>query len=141
MAFDAVIGYTSETLPENYFESSEAWVKVDMQRAVEVIENGIRDLGPLLTFYRRLVELCMLVGDYDNAIDWQTEIIDRSERKERAYLERAKIFLTAKDPENARSDLQSARDAIEKLPPRIRSQKNILELEEEIRLELSALSH
>lgn len=123
--FEQVIDYSIKTLPLNYFEASRAWENCntpeDIQKAVAIIQHGIDDLGELLTFYLRLVELSLSSKNYQAAIAYQTNIIEKSFRRERPLYQRAMIHLAAGDKVAARLDLENAEKAIEQLPTRVKN--------------------
>ncbi len=122
--FEAVIQHADKTFTENYLEAAFAWEQdsneSSFNNAVEIIEKGIQDLGPLLMFYNKLVNLHANAGLYDNAVKYQNEIIKLSNRKERPYYQRALIYLKDGNVEFARADLLKSKQEIEKLPQRIK---------------------
>lgn len=131
-SFEDVIQLASERLPENYFEASLAWQKSKhedaYQKSVDYILIGIDDLGPLISFYHQLVKLAQEQSDYKKVIDYQTQIIDLSDRKERAYYNRGLTYLAVEDHSLAQSDFLLAKKAIDLLNIRLQNQKPTKEL-------------
>ena len=129
---DKVLLYAQHPITENYLESSKAWEKYGgpqgSKRAVEVIETGIGALGNLFVFLERLVELHCQYKNYTTAIDYQNQIIDHSARKENAYYKRARIYLEKGDFISAKLDLEKVLVSIHELPPRIKRNKAMQDL-------------
>lgn len=141
--FEEVILRSETTLPENYLEASYAWENSGIQkgneRAIVIIHTGMQTIGPLRTFLDRLVEISLRNQDFDAAIGYQTEIIGQSERKEWAYYQRALTYIMKGDMVLARADLQAADTEILRLPQRLQSQKNVLDLKEKITFQFESL--
>jgi len=100
--------------------------------SIEVIKEALSELGPITTMQVKLVDLLMEVNMYEEAILNQSEIIASSNRKERQYLKRAKIYFELQDEESAQKDLLSSIENIKSLPIRIRKSKKMNELMSEI---------
>ncbi len=134
--YEKVISLAEKTFTENYFETSTAWEKAGTEEgfdhAVQVLEKGIEDLGPLLVLHDRLVSLHTDNGYFNEAIDWQNRILELSPRKERPYYDRAMIFLEMGDIESAKLDFDQAKQAISQLPVRIRNVESTRQLSAEI---------
>ncbi|MEZ5023837.1 MAG: hypothetical protein R2728_11365 [Chitinophagales bacterium] len=122
--FEKVIEKADKTFTENYMEAAFAWEYSKHERNIEnsiaIIEKGIVDLGDLILFYDRLVDLNQLSGNIDNAIINQNKIIELSNRKERPYYQRALIYLSNGNIAAARADLTKSKEEIDKLPERIK---------------------
>ena len=131
--FEKVIAQAQETRPENYLNASAAWEQANMtKQSKAILQKGIDDLGHLLVFHSKLVELSLQTQDWETAIAHQTQIIELSTRKERAYYERALIYLEQKQTQKAKLDLEQALLLIEKLPSRIKKTLASLELKNSI---------
>lgn len=86
------------------------------QDAEEIIREGITRLGRLHVLEKELVSVYLNEKRYSEAIQVQSEIIDRWTIKTSPYYERAQIYLLAGNNEAARNDLHSALQSIDQLP-------------------------
>jgi tetratricopeptide (TPR) repeat protein len=143
LSFEKVIQFADQTFTENYMEASLAWEKENSsegkEKARKILLEGMDQLGELVVFYDRLVDLARRQGDYEAALFYQNKLVEKSNRKERAYYQRAQIQLEKGDISAARVDLQLATEAIEKLPSRLRNIKSIKELESDIQTLIQSL--
>ena len=123
-SFEQVLLQTSETLPENYMNLSICYQLMNSRNslieAVQVLLKGIEDLGPLMTFYERIVGLYIQESEFKQAIVYQNKIVELSNRKEKALFERGKIHLLNKNITAAKIDFLEAKNAINALPLNIR---------------------
>jgi tetratricopeptide (TPR) repeat protein len=144
VAFESVIRRTDLRIPENYFEASIAWEKTNTDdghcKSLDLINEGIDDLGELFTFYQRLVELNVKYGDVMPGIEYQTKIIEQSQRKERPLYERAVLYLKIGYKEDAKKDLEEAKSLISKLKDRLKNLPSTQDLSESIESTLKKLS-
>lgn len=143
ISYEKVIEYAEQTFTENYMEASIAWenvaTPVGTEKAMLAIKTGIETLGDLILFYERLVKLARKSQDYLSALYFQNKLLELSNRKERVYYQRAQIQLEKGDTLAAKEDLQHAKEAIEKLPSRLKNIKSIKELESDIQTLLRSL--
>lgn len=131
--FEKVIDYTQETKPEDYLEAAFAWEQAGMEeKSKAILQRGLSDLGNLLVFHQKLVELALKTQNFEEAIAQQTKIIDLSNRKEKAYYERALIYLQNKQEAKAKIDLELSLQLLEKLPTRIKGKQTSIELKNSI---------
>lgn len=144
-SFEEVIKYTDKTITENYLEASLAWEKSQepeySEKAINIIKTGILELGELMVFFDRLVELYLKEEDHKSALVYQSKIIEKSNRKERAYYKRALIYLDKGDQISAKSDLESSNQAIKHLPSRIKNNQAIIDLESDVYKLLKTLNN
>ena len=135
-AFVIVTQKAIQRLPSNYLDASLSFEKIGTpagnKAAIDIVYAGIDDLGEIFTFNQRLVELGLKFNNYDLAINHQTKIIETSNRKEKPYFERAKIYLESGDEEEAERNIQLAREAMKNLPSRIQHTKAMIALSEQI---------
>jgi tetratricopeptide (TPR) repeat protein len=134
--FNQVINIADERLVENYLELASACQQCTAvgarQEAVVALEKGIADLGPLLAFYEALKALAIQQQDYKTAIAQQNNIIHYSIRKERAYFERALLYVYVDDKKSALEDIQMSQNLIKQLPPRFQQMEAMLQLRQQI---------
>lgn len=105
--------------PEFYLkraQSQEASGGRHIDDAIEGLEEGLQVLGPIITMELYIVELQTKYGQYDAALQRMDRIIDRSARKDAYLLRRSDILKQAGRSDEARQDLYSALDALDKLP-------------------------
>lgn len=131
-----VISFASKTMPINYLEVSQAYLDCNDNNAYKMssqtLESGISELGPLMTFYNELVRISILYQEYEHAVEYQTAIIDLSNRKEFALLKRAELYYLMEQQPLALSDIKTSHKAIEELPERIKRNQSILKLKDKI---------
>ena len=120
----------------NYLEASQAYLDCNDNNAYkmsrQILESGISELGPLMTFYNELVRISILYREYEHAVVYQTSIIDLSNRKEFALLKRAELYHLMGSQPLALADANASHNAIEELPKRIKRNQSILKLKEKI---------
>lgn len=129
--FEKVINHTQETIPENYLDAAFAWELAGAtQKSKAILQRGLTDLGNLLIFHQKLVNLGLNTQNFEEAIAQQTKIIELSNRKEKAYYKRALIYLENKQKTKAITDLELALQLLEKLPPHIEERSTNIELKD-----------
>lgn len=125
-SFEKVIHLSIRSLPENYLEAANAWSLSShpnkYYKTTEILELGIKKLGPIITIQDRLIEIHMQYNHGKNAIATQMEIIDNKRRKESALFKLAELYIQLDKPLKAKKAASMANDHLEKLPLRI--QKN-----------------
>ena len=141
--FEKLIQLAGKTIPENYIDASVAWEKSNTlehrQKSIQAIEKGIVDLGELIVFFKRLKNLYLKYEDYKMSLFYQTKIIEKSNRKERAYYDRALIHIAFKNKTKAKLDLDNSYQALNLLPKRIKNNQAMVELESLIMKNLAML--
>jgi tetratricopeptide (TPR) repeat protein len=137
LAYQDIIAYSTDHLPENYADASIAWEKLDNQvgyeNAEEVIRKGIEDLGNLISLYNRLREIALNQKNYSKAILVQKEIIDIVPRKEFAFFKLSELHMLNNDETSALQSLAQSKSYINKLPQRTKNTSFIKELIENIK--------
>jgi tetratricopeptide (TPR) repeat protein len=107
-------------IPKNYLDIIDAYRKCekDLQitQAVKWCDNAIHDLGPLVVFYDRKIDLCLKSGRLTDAIQSLDEVIKINQQKEKWLVKRAHIYLSLGMKEEAIKDVQVAFGSFEKLP-------------------------
>lgn len=142
-AFLVVIKKAIRCFPNNYLDVANSYemmnTEASKREAISIIEKGIEDLGPLITFYDRLVELGLKYEDFELAINYQNAIIGLSQRKESAIYKRGMIFIEMGEIVEARKDFELAKEEFEILSQRLRSTKAMKELKSKIDFQLKNL--
>ena len=103
------------------------WAYVD--DAVKGLDEGLKMLGPIITLELYAVDLETKRKNYDAALQRMDRIIKRSARKDVYLVSRSKILMLAGREDEARQDLQSAQDAIERLPSSRRESRAVKQIE------------
>jgi tetratricopeptide (TPR) repeat protein len=131
-----VIHKAIRRLPSNYIDASLSFEKIEngsgKEKSISVINKAIMDLGPLMTFYDRMVYLGLKYEDYDLAIENQNNIVEISQRKESSLYKRAQVQVHFGNVQRAKYDLHAAKKAIESLPPRLIKTTAMIELQKQI---------
>lgn len=135
---EKVIEHSIRTLPANYISASKSWelsaTEIGYKKSIEIIEKGIKDLGPLFSFYHRIKELHLRNKAYEEALEVQKIIIKNSNRKETSFFQAAEICLLSKNKTQAKNYLAESLKALKKLPPRIRGNKSMKTLKHKIEI-------
>lgn len=136
LAFEDVIELSIRSLPENYLEAARSWTKSShpekYDKAINILELGLKKLGPIITIQNALIELHLSNEYGEKAIATQLAIIEKTNRKESAYFKLAEIYSLLKETENAKSAAESALYHLNKLPNRIRSNSAMKALKNDI---------
>lgn len=143
LSYELVIEHSIRSFPENYIDASYAWELLGTEegrsRSILIIERGIAELGPIISLYDHLRDMCLRYHYYEQALAAQQAIIASSHRKEKAYYQFAEIYLLQGNTEAAAVHLSLARQAVEQLPARIRQTEAMLQLIQQIEEKLLAL--
>jgi predicted Zn-dependent protease len=107
-----------------------------VDEAIDGLEEGLQLLGPIITLELYAVELETKRKNYHAALQRMDRIIKRSVRKDAYLVKRSEILMQAGQPEKARQDLQSAQDAIERLPNSRRKSRAVMQIETRIHQEM-----
>ncbi len=143
LLYEKVIRFSNKRIIENYLEASNAWAscatKYCRNQSIVMLENGIRDLGPLLVLYKTMVKRFVEFGDYELALKGQSRVIELMDRKEFALVERASIYIADNQGDKALADLNKAKAEIRTLPNRLQSRPAIKDLLATIESKIEAL--
>lgn len=123
LLYEKVINLSIRSLPENYLEAAEAWEmssrKDKYEMSVKILESGIQNLGPIITFQNKLIQCHLDNNSAEKAIETQLAIIESKRRKESAYVKLAEIYMELDKIQEAKRAAISAKIHFEKLPERI----------------------
>lgn len=137
IAYQDVIAYSVDKLPENYVDASFSWEKLNNEygftNAEKIIRQGIKDIGSLISFYNRLRELALNQNNFTKAISVQKEIIELVPRKEFAYFKLSELYQLNNDVISALQSLEESKNSIKKLPQRSQNTSFIKELKNNIK--------
>ena len=117
--------------PELYLERAQvlAGDKRYIQEALRGLDEGIKQLGPLVTLELSAIDLELRANNYDAALTRLDAITAQSERKETWLVRRGEILKAAGRHEEARKAFSAAIVAIESLPPERRQSRAITALQ------------
>lgn len=125
--YDSSVKYLIEALehietriPKNYLDIIDAYRKCETElntiQALRWCDIAINDLGPLVVFYDRKIDLCIKDGRMADAIQSLNEVIQLNHQKEKWVVKRAIIYLSLGMEKEALRDIQLASNTIEQLP-------------------------
>lgn len=140
-ALDAeqALAESTKHIPEHYTEYVEVLDSLNTteskKTAIQVLQNGVKDIGELPIFINKIGDLYIELGDYTNAIKMTTALLNKSNRKERILFKRAQYYYLQNEIEKSKQDILSAFKEIDGLPARYTHSIPMKEL----RLELDTL--
>ena len=136
--FQWVLANTSEPTPEQVIERSKN-LEADGRRetAVACIEDGVKQLGSLITLEMAALDLELSLQRYKPAIDRLDRLINNAERKETFLIRKAEVLELSGDKQSARNCYAQALAAIDSLPEFQRKLKSTLKLEQDVQAHLS----
>lgn len=118
--------------PRHYIDIAETILYADStnySEALEWIEEGQSQFVFDIVLQTKKVELLVKDKQYENAILGIENIMNNFSRKEKWYLEKAKIYEKMKEHEQALEMYQASLTAIQNLPTRLQKTTAIIELE------------
>jgi len=117
--------------PELYLERAQVLGGDEryIQDALRGLDEGIKQLGPLVTLELAAIDLELREGNYDAALTRLDVITAQSERKETWLVRRGEILKAAGRREEARKAFSAALVAIESLPPQRRQSRAMTALQ------------
>ena len=121
--------------PELYLERAQVLGGHEryIQEALRGLDEGIKELGPLVTLELAAIDLELRGNNYDAALTRLDLITAQSERKETWLVRRGEILKAAGRHEEARKAFSAAIVAIESLPPERRQSRAITALQSRAR--------
>ena len=129
--FTQAITSSQSPEPELYLERAEALAadKRYVEEALRGLDEGIKQLGPLVTLQLAAIDIELRHKNYDAALSRLDLIAAQSERKEMWLVRRGEILKTAGRNEEAEVAFNAALVAIESLPPSRRQTRAMTALE------------
>jgi tetratricopeptide (TPR) repeat protein len=123
--------------PELFIERSEALRAAGKpDDAVQSLDEGIRQMGPLVTLQLPAIDLEVSLKRYDAAIARIDAASARLQRKETWLVRRAEVLKQAGREDEARQNYRDALAALDRLPPTHRGTRATRDLEQKIRAAL-----
>ena len=125
--------------PELYLERAQVFAGDEryIQEALHGLDEGIKQLGPLVTLELAAIDLELRRNNYHAALTRLDVITSHSERKETWLVRRGEILKVAGRHDEARKAFRAAIEAIESLPSERRQSRAITALQ--LRIALSGV--
>ncbi len=129
--FTAALVLAPAPEPELFLERAQvlAGNKGYVQEALRGLDDGIKQLGPLVTLELAAIDLELRENNYDAALTRLDVITAQSERKETWLVRRGEILKAAGRHDEARKAFSAAIVAIESLPPERRQSRAMTALQ------------
>jgi tetratricopeptide (TPR) repeat protein len=137
--YTAAIQRTPSGRPELYIERAQALSaegETHYAEALRGLDEGIQNLGALVTLQLYAIDLELKRRNFDAALDRLEKISAQSPRKETWLARRGEILQQAGRNDEARNAYQNALNAMATLPPARRNVPAMLELEKRIKAAL-----
>lgn len=134
-AYDLAITTQPTPVPDHFLARARAYRAAGAQHvasAVEGLDDGMRIIGPLITFQKLAIELELARQNHAGALKRINEVLARSERKESWLVNKAKVLGAAGRHGEARDTFVLAREALGSLSHRVRSSPAMIALAETI---------
>lgn len=130
-----------EPNPEWYLQRARAGVagKMPVESVLSGLDEAIGQYGPLPPLQLMAVDLEVSRGKVDAALDRISAIAKRADRKERWIVRRAEILMQAGRFPEAKTEFIAAREAIDRLPEKLRRAWVATDLRQQIEAKLATL--
>ena len=141
---EKVIQISEKPFLKMYLDAAYCWGQSSHQQALQKANNilyeGMLKFGDQDVILEKLVEVHLKFGDYENAVFYQTKILNKSEQKEFAYFKRANIYLQAGNFNKAKIDLRRTLATIDQLPLKTKQSNELVKLKNEAKQKLYSLN-
>ena len=128
--FSRAVAIQPSGSPELYIEGAQSLAAAGASaEAIQLLDAGIRRMGPLVTLQLTAIELERELRRYDAAVARVDAVMARLQRKESWLVRRARILTEAGRTKDAQESYRAALKAIENLPPSHRRTRATMELE------------
>ena len=136
LAWQDAILHSKRKIPEDYINASNSWFKLNNQenyaKGIEILDEGLGHFSNIHSLLIHKRDTALKFSDFETATSAQNIIIDQSKRKEIPYFELGEIFEKAGMYELALEHYIKSKNAVEKLPSHIRSNKSMRILEDSL---------
>jgi len=105
--------------PVDYLQVAGSYVKLGkeyQQKALNILDQGIGRLGPIVTLQEEAIELELLSGSYDAALSRVETLLSQGVSEANIYFKQASIMTKAGRFEEAQAHYKKALAEIERLP-------------------------
>jgi tetratricopeptide (TPR) repeat protein len=133
----------SDPQPEHYLEWAKALAHGGedyLDRAITSLDEGIAQLGPVITLQLYAIELELAKKNYKGALSRLDEITERARRKEKWLAQRGDILREAGELDQARVAYAESLSHIARLPKSRRGTPAVSRLEESLQEEMTKLA-
>lgn len=130
--FEEGIAQANNPVPEYYLDISKAVLAADSTNfddAIKWLQKGEKTIGFNIVLRSYAIDLAILQGDYDQAIAYVDEILEKMKRKEKWLIKKAEIYETANRPKEAYATYKAALQSIKQLPRHTRGTRVVTELQ------------
>jgi tetratricopeptide (TPR) repeat protein len=139
--FARAIALSPDPQPDYYLERSQALMaQGDSAAALAGLEEGIAKLGSLLTLQQAALEIEIATQKLDAALRRLDVIVAQVPRKEQWLAKKADLLLQMGRRAEAAETYRAATAAIQALPPRLRENPSIVQLQNRIEAALKLLA-
>ncbi len=140
--FEEGIAQAKNPIPEYYLDISKAVLAADstnFEPAIKWLQKGEEAIGFNIVLRSHAIDLEVLQGDYDQAITYVDEILEKMKRKEKWLLKKAEIYETADRPKEAYATYNEALQSIKQLPRHTRGTRTVTEFQAQATLKIIEL--
>jgi tetratricopeptide (TPR) repeat protein len=140
--YDQAIALSPEVGPDLFVERAQMLMAVGPEQfaaALKGLDDGIKQLGPLVTLQLFAIDAELKQGNYDGALARIDSVAARSPRKETWLARRGEILRQAGRPAEAKRAYADALAALQTLPPTRRNVPAMQELARRIQKEIDSL--
>ena len=131
--FTHAIAQAPEPGPEYFLERAQAQAaEGEVDAALRGLDEGVKRLGPLVTFQLYAMDLDLTRQHFDDALRRLETISAQSARKEKWLARRGEILALAGRRDEAKQAYAGASLAIEALPPRLRQSPAMMNLKRQV---------
>jgi len=132
--YEHALELLNEVKPDYYLEYADLYAgkEGDGEKALAVLDAGIRRLGQVVTLELKAIEIDRLTGKYDKAVKRADALAAQTQRPERYYKLKGDIYLQADRYQDAVREYEKAADSIRALPVRLRHTGSVRKLRHEL---------
>lgn len=130
-AFEKSLQNNMQPAPVDYLQVAGSYVKLGkeyQQKALDILDQGIVRLGPVVTLQEEAIELDLLSGSYDAALNRVKTLRSQGINEANIYFKQASIMSQAGRFEEAQASYKKALAEIERLPANKQASRPIQKL-------------
>jgi predicted Zn-dependent protease len=142
VAYVTAISRSTSPEPAQYVEAAEAYVaggSAHFGRALKILEEGIRRIGPIASLQQPAIDIDRKAGRVDAALSRLETLIAQGEAREQRLFQKGELLLEAKRLSDAEEAFHQAGNAVRALPPEHQKTKAAQTLVKEIDARLGAI--
>lgn len=130
--FEYAIAQAQHPVPEYYLDISKAVLAADstnFEDAIKWLHKGEQTLGFNIVLRSHSIDLALLQNDYEQAIGYVDQILEKMKRKEKWLLKKAEIYEAANLQKEAYATYINTLQSIKQLPRHIQATRTVTELQ------------